>query len=724
MLHPSNEQGWIENQKQQVRSESDILINVYDRREVIHTRTSLTKKKLESFSIRQNCSALGFSLPESEINFTFFKDGTTENYIDVGDVINIYYRYKINNEWVSINAGVFEISKFTIQNNGLVAKVEAKTLGYKLLEMVYPKGIKISGNLGANIVAELNSYLHSIDSDYSATYTGDNHLFATELSSATTLGKRNVLSIISAIAQASGCRFNALGHIDWDNEIWYVNFSFTKNNTYSIEYTYELLYFNQTKKPESIDSEYAFDGYEITEYVENYFFESGSPYFDSDDLVEIELSSEFVNKGFKEYTLTRFPFDDTTLNPIFYVYNEQGQDVSSSYTKNIETFNNGFNITTSPSIANNYTVKIRYYAYRDISVNKVVSSGKNVISIDNPFITTRNNITTPSASIDHSNLSSLIGSINALKEKRKIIVECRIDPRVQVGDVIIVETSRDEYNACLVETLTINYNGSYNGKMELLILSSIESYWAKFYNGDETIMKEEILWDGQTPTQPSETPTKDANYNAVYTFEFDSWSPTIEPIDANTSYYPTFNNVARTYNKVVSEPSDTFAGQILRYTQTHSGNRYYHTPHIIDFENMTDISTGGTIPAKTGSVQTTVSITTPTTMNGGTNHDDWQGNRIFITRYKERYELEYHWCIFIPRKNQTPLALCQYLGTGGLWYGMYDFRQSPTSTKALVKWDTLDALLSDFHYDATNDNFVFKGSSSGNTSAFKDASNN
>ena len=136
MLTPSgNLQDWIDNQNSQVRSQSRVNIEVWEYASSTLTRkVVLSNDKIESYSISESSSILGFQTPSVNINFTIFKDGTTEFLINQGNFILIYYEYFINGSWRAVQKGAYEISKTTIQNNGLVAKYEAKILGYRGLE--------------------------------------------------------------------------------------------------------------------------------------------------------------------------------------------------------------------------------------------------------------------------------------------------------------------------------------------------------------------------------------------------------------------------------------------------------------------------------------------------------------------------------------------------------------------------------------------------------------
>ena len=81
-----------------------------------------------------------------------------------------------------------------------------------------------------------------------------------------------------------------------------------------------------------------------------------------------------------------------------------------------------------------------------------------------------------------------------------------------------------------------------------LILESkyeINKYKVRFINEDESVLQEEILDYGSTPTYKKETPTK--KRTEEYTYEFDKWTPEITKVTSNQEYKATYKATKNKY---------------------------------------------------------------------------------------------------------------------------------------------------------------------------------
>ena len=81
-----------------------------------------------------------------------------------------------------------------------------------------------------------------------------------------------------------------------------------------------------------------------------------------------------------------------------------------------------------------------------------------------------------------------------------------------------------------------------------LILESkyeINKYKVRFINEDESVLQEETLDYGSTPTYKKETPTK--KRTEEYTYEFDKWSPEITKVTGNQEYKATYKATKNKY---------------------------------------------------------------------------------------------------------------------------------------------------------------------------------
>lgn len=722
MLTPTgNLQEWIDNQNKQLRSESDIKIEVFSHTgNVCSLLTTLTKGNFESFNIQETVSALSFEVPQTNISFKVFKNGTIENTIKNGHFIRISYGYLINGSWSWVVKGVYEISKATVQNNGLTADYEAKILRYKLLEQPLYYGLRAGGNTSSDIVRAVNTYLSTfesfvIDFNYEP-------LISTAVGG-TTMGKdRSCISILSSVAQANGCLLTIKGVIDDQTMVYKLVCHFERLTSYELNTSYIVEYSSQTRKPESIESQYTYDGYEIVERVENYYFDSnagGGAQFSGDDEVILTLPAEFSNKGIVEYDFPRFPYATSrsaTTGYDFNVLDENGNDVTSQYSsgQDLDVYNHGFKISCNNQIPSYYSVKFRYFAYSGISQEIWKASGKNPISIDNPFICCRCN-TYDGTVNNHDLVNRIRQTVVYMKGKEEMTVECRFDPRLEAGDCILIATDSDTYERCVVEHYTMSYNGSFKGTIDSCDLGEIERVYARFYASNKTtLINEQEMWQGETPTAPTTPPNPPSTLgNAVYSSigSFKEWKPTLAPIEEDTNFYPTYNNTAfHEYEQTYDEDA-TFTGQLAAWTSRPLSIGSIVTPHIANLKKLIN-NPRLTIPANDGHGFATTSQ--PTVFRGDEDNDLWQANYI-------QFSLN-------PRTNKWEITSIKVFSTDDvrtlcigqdnrLWFATSEEKRLNHLT--VISDEHLDVLADKFKYNSATNSFVYNGQTGETTCAYK-----
>ena len=121
-------------------------------------------------------------------------------------------------------------------------------------------------------------------------------------------------------------------------------------------------------------------------------------------------------------------------------------------------------------------------------------------------------------------------------------------------------------------------------------------YTVQWVNYNGTVLKEEKVAYGTTPTAPVDPTRPNDNY---YTYTFDAWSPAVEAVTGNQTYTATY-----TYEKKVNKYEVLFKnGTTTIYTQNLE-------------ENLTPVF-GGTTPAKEADEQYSYTFDGWSTTNGG-----------------------------------------------------------------------------------------------------------
>ena len=99
-----------------------------------------------------------------------------------------------------------------------------------------------------------------------------------------------------------------------------------------------------------------------------------------------------------------------------------------------------------------------------------------------------------------------------------------------------------------------------------LILESkyeINKYKVRFINEDESVLQEETLDYGSTPTYKKETPTK--KRTEEYTYEFDKWSPEITKVTSNQEYKATYKATKNKYTVTYINDGEEYHKETVEY---------------------------------------------------------------------------------------------------------------------------------------------------------------
>ena len=102
-----------------------------------------------------------------------------------------------------------------------------------------------------------------------------------------------------------------------------------------------------------------------------------------------------------------------------------------------------------------------------------------------------------------------------------------------------------------------------------LILESkyeINKYKVRFINEDGSVLQEETLDYGSTPTYKKETPTK--KRTEEYTYEFDKWSPEITKVTGNQEYKATYKETKNKYTATYINEGKEYHKETLEYGNT------------------------------------------------------------------------------------------------------------------------------------------------------------
>ena len=726
MLTPTgNLQEWIDNQKAQVRSESDIIIEVWRYLNgTLSKLQTLDKKNIESYSINESASIVGFRNQSTNITFTVFKDGTTENNIKQGYFILICYRFYFGNSYSDVQKGFYEISKATVQNNGLVAKYEAKDMCYKLLESEWTLGGIPDGSATAylNEISAMGRKIYPNMTYHS--YGGA--LLVGYSTNPTNLTNRSILSLLTSIAQANGVMLRVKGFIDWNNNQYGLDIYFLAYNDMSPQGDYIVDYSNMLKKPENIESEYGYGGVSVKGTITTYR-ESQD---EQPDKEWIEISPLLLNGNLNEIDWGKYPpyeEDGHTYHKVYrwdsnnndwvLVHNDYpyGSDpVITAYTFTDEyLYSNYFKISVSPAIQSDYKFMLMYEAIYSVREYTYEIGSSNKVVVNNPFL----NDTYNEYLGDSPNYTIFLrcaSMFNTFTKKEKMEIECRFDPRVETLDVFVVEESSTQYTKCFLESYTMTYNGSYKGKMELLKYSNTYKVVGSFLNYDGVVYDTQSVWYGE-PISPSSNPSFSSNKNAVYSSKtFTGWSPNNAHIYQNTTYTPLFNYTLRTYAQQLTDPQSNFRGQVM-FWQIVRRTRYYRaTPHIANFHALIG-NPQFSIPSAVGSsVLYLTPSSQPTTFQGGEGADDWQYNRIMfdLDTTTGKYTI---WDWYDP--SVRPHFFCKGQD-GKYWFATYE--EIEDNNLEVVEFDTVDdELWNRFKYDSANDCFKLDDTSGSATEIYK-----
>ena len=449
MLVPSgNLQEWIDNQNKNLRSESDIKIEVFSHYQGTCTlQTTLTKKNLQNFNINESASVLGFETPSVNISFTMFKDGVNENLISIGSFIRISYGYLINGSWSWVEKGVYEISVAKVQNNGLTAQYQAKFLRYQALEQEWDKG-----GAGSPTTAWIN-HLYNEILKFDPYIVVPSPVGTGVLKGFGSFGSKSILGIATALFQA-------------DKECCVLRQTINAQNRYTIAFlfnqdkhptdapndTYIISYSNQFKKYEIVDEDY-WDDVSIWEYRAIY-----------DESSLIKLTHSIQVKGY----LAKNSNIDAQYDG-YYPYNfaDLSISVSSGSLGSGNTYIYGNKVVMNypySTVPDNGTITIAY-PYVKISKQLSVGSGNSLLELDNPFVCA-NDSSDRVSSMSHQQLDLIRAFFNEWKNYQvHNELNVRFDPRLEIFDNIIYADTKETLRCGIVESIQMSYAGGFKAKV-------------------------------------------------------------------------------------------------------------------------------------------------------------------------------------------------------------------------------------------------------------------
>jgi hypothetical protein len=459
MLTPTgNLQDWIDNQNRQLRSESDIKIEVFSHSQSTCTlETTLTKKNLQNFNISESGSVLGFETPSVNISFTMFKDGVNENLISIGSFIRISYGYLINGSWSWVEKGVYEISVAKVQNNGLTAQYQAKFLRYQALEQEWDKG-----GAGTTFTSWLNLLYEELKKFDPYLYV-PSPVGTSVFLGYGSFGSKSILGMATALHQVR--KGTLVVHQELSSSRY--STAFVEKNikpTDAPDDTYIISYSNQFKKYEIVDEDY-WDDVSIWEYWAIY-----------DESSLIKLKHSIIIKAY----LVKNSNMDTQYEG-YYPYNFASlsvQPVPETYSGSLGSgdayvFGNKI-ILKYPNSTLDDDLDVRItYPYVKMSKQLSVGSGNSLLELDNPFVATAESSDRVSV-INHTWLDLIRAFFNEWKDYQvHNELNVRFDPRLEIFDNIVYADTKETLRCGIVESIEMSYAGGFKAKV---IIRDIGNY--------------------------------------------------------------------------------------------------------------------------------------------------------------------------------------------------------------------------------------------------------
>lgn len=460
MLVPSgNLQEWIDNQNKNLRSESDIKIEVFSHSQSTCTlETTLTKKNLQNFNISESGSVLGFETPSVNISFTMFKDGVNENLISIGSFIRISYGYLINGSWSWVEKGVYEISVAKVQNNGLTAQYQAKFLRYQALEQEWDKGGAGTTftswlNLLYEELRKFDPYLYVPSPVGTSVFLGYG-----------SFGSKSILGMATALHQVY--KGTLVVHQELSSSRYSTAFVEKKiKPTDAPDDTYLISYSNQFKKYEIVDENY-WDDVSIWEHWAIYDENSSMIKLQHSIIIKAYLvknsNMDAQYEGYYPYN-----FASLSVQPVPETYS------GSLGSGNAYVFGNKI-ILKYPNSTLDDDLDVRItYPYVKMSKQLSVGSGNSLLEIDNPFVSAGESSDRVSL-IDHRYLNLMRAFFTEWKDYQvHNELNVRFDPRLEIFDNIIYADTKETLRCGIVESYEMSYSGGFKAK---IIIRDIGNY--------------------------------------------------------------------------------------------------------------------------------------------------------------------------------------------------------------------------------------------------------
>lgn len=514
-------QGWKDNQKKQVRSESNIDIYFSD------IYTHIYKKELINFNYKTTGKVDNTELFTQEITFEVSNEN---NYnIKLNELCTIKFGYLINGSWEWISIGGFEVLKIERKANGITTKYKLGIIGWnsplegeyswKHLDETYSDGSHLYGSISPEKQMKASNIL-KVAFDFTISFVPYDYVLGQSLKPVSYSELLQLLAI-------------ATGNTIWRDKSpnFYINIQKIRKEILDVDY--EINNFNSYKFVEFINDEH-YKTLTINQYT---------------DKIARDGDGKIINTG-KSFVkdISGYPKQDiTTFDEVYW-----GTGGGSATTNPQNIYLQGTKLrmitklsSTSAGIScpNGFSLMdttVETYTYPVDSTAQEEST----FSVDNPLIT--------------SEYMPLASEYLTYWLKEQTYMECdfRIDPRLELFDVVRVIDKENNTHYGIVEEINIKYDGSFNGTAKVRKFKPDE-YLIRFLNWDSTVLQSKNYYRGETPTYTL-TPVRD--YTETDFYEFTGWDSAITPAYENWDYTAQYKQYKRVRVVVYYETSGDVGG--------------------------------------------------------------------------------------------------------------------------------------------------------------------